>query len=133
MNENVSDLLLSCQRDAFSVSGTVFGLEGDLELSIGEETITVTEDGEFEFATLFQVGDEYSISLSGKEDSDGTSVTSVENFECRARFSEDLITGQVSSPRIVCRDYSEQPELFSLSGTASGFAGSLTLLNTDNI
>ena len=26
VNENVSDLLLSCQRDAFSVSGTVLGL-----------------------------------------------------------------------------------------------------------
>lgn len=132
-DQNVSNLRVSCQRNAFSVSGTVFGLEGDLELTLAEETITVTEDGEFEFSTLFQVGDEYSISLGEEEGRNGRGETSVEDYECRVSFAEGVITGQVTSPRIVCREYPDNPELFVLSGTAAGFSGSFTLLNADNV
>ncbi|MDP2714538.1 hypothetical protein [Rheinheimera sp.] len=61
------ELIVDCEFNTYNISGTVEGLNGELELLLsseqGDEELLVNEDGAFSFTGEFIQGDEYSLTI----------------------------------------------------------------------
>lgn len=65
ITDNVSDIAINCEPLLFQVGGVANGLEGNLRLRINDtEEITVSQAGEFAFATDFVHKDSYHVQIA---------------------------------------------------------------------
>jgi hypothetical protein len=107
-------------RQEFSVSGELSGLIGSgLVLRNGSDSVTLSDNGRFQFSQRLSTGDEYNVLIA--------SQPSNPPQECQAFGGSGRIqSGNVSTVQVVCGE-----ELVVLSGTATGLLGSgLELTNT---
>lgn len=61
---DVDSVQVRCATRTYSIGGTVEGLDGTLELSLGGETLRVTTNGPFTFATKLPRGGTYAVAVA---------------------------------------------------------------------
>ena len=76
----VTSVQVQCTTRTYAIGGSVEGLEGTLEVSLGDETLRLTANGSFTFTTRLPHGASYAVSVgsapSGQHcDASGTSGT----------------------------------------------------------
>ncbi|KZY64636.1 hypothetical protein A3742_12550 [Oleiphilus sp. HI0071] len=108
-SSSISNVEIRCLRDAYSIGGGAFGVDGHVTLALGDERLALSGDGPFTFPSLLKKGSEYSVSVVD------TSVGLV----CDARLASGVVEGQITSIRILCGDGTE-PQLpqYFLAGKA---------------
>ena len=106
---SISNLKIRCQRDAYVVGGGAFGVDGSVTLALGDELLTLSDDGQFAFSSLQKKGAEYSVFVA---------QTSPGLF-CDVHLASGVIEGQVTSVRVLCSD-GTKPQLpkYFLAGKA---------------
>jgi hypothetical protein len=116
-NANVNNIAVACASDAFSIGGTVTGLEGTgltLQLN-GANDLSVRGNGTFAFATGLRRGSSYRVTVKTQP--------SAPSQTCIATDAEGTVTGTVANVRVTCTKNSH-----SVGGSVSGLRGSgLTL------
>ena len=108
-SSSISNVEIRCLRDAYSIGGGAFGVNGQVTLALGDERITLSGDGQFVFSSLLKKGTEYSVTV----------VDTSPGLFCDARLASGVVEGQVASVRVLCDDGTEPqlPEYF-LAGKA---------------
>jgi hypothetical protein len=82
-----------CGDSGFKIGGTVSGLEGSLVLqNNGEDELTITEDGEFTFASRVDLGAEYDVTL----------VSAPSNQRCTVENGSGVAEGHVGDIAVSC-------------------------------
>jgi hypothetical protein len=108
------------QSGIYSIGGTVSGLRGTLVLQNNStDSLTITDNGVFSFASLLNDGDRYDVDVSSQPT--GQSCTSSKNA---SGFANDT----VSDISITCVD---RPIVtYTIDGVVSGLNGTLVLQNS---
>lgn len=102
---NVDSVRVRCATRTYSVGGTVEGLDGTLELSLGGETLRVTTSGPFTFATKLPRGGTYAVAVasqpSGQQctlsNASGTVAGNVTGISVQCLHVYTLSSGQAAS------------------------------------
>ena len=116
---NIANLDLICVRPQFSVGGTVTGLNGALVLDLGSETLQVSSNGAFTFASILPVGTFYSASI----------IEQPVNQTCTISGAQGVVSqSDVTSISVSCTE-----NTYALGGAVLGLNGSVVLQNGDDI
>lgn len=103
----------------YAVGGTLSGLSGSVTLRNGSETLTRSANGAFTFSGELEEGDSYSVSVATQPSGQTCSV---------ANGSGTVGKADVSNVSVTCTS-TGGPTTYSIGGTVSGLAGSVTLAN----
>jgi 6-phosphogluconolactonase (cycloisomerase 2 family) len=99
----------------FTVGGSVSGLTGSVTLANnGGDARTVSANGGFTFATALTSGSAYSVTITSQP----------ANQTCTVTSGSGNVAGNVSNVAVAC-----VTNTFSVGGTVTGLAGSVTLTN----
>jgi hypothetical protein len=91
---DVSSVQVRCAAKGFTLSGTVQGLGGTLELKLGNEVLRVTQEGRFTFATKLAKGGTYAVSVA----------TPPQGQRCSVSNGNGTVAGNVEDISVRC-DY----------------------------
>jgi hypothetical protein len=100
---------------AHKVGGTVSGLSGSVTLALGNDQVTVNQDGTFTFSPEIVVGSPYSVSIVAQPTGQTCQV---------ANGSGQMVPGGVTNVTVTCTT-----NTYDLGGTVSGATGALVLSN----
>lgn len=103
----------------YSIGGTLSGLSGSVTLRNGSETLTRSANGAFTFSGELEEGDSYSVSVATQPSGQTCAV---------ANGSGTVGKADVSNVSVTCTS-TGGPTTYSIGGTVSGLAGSVTLAN----
>lgn len=118
-SENISNIVVACERPQFSVGGSVLGLTGSLQLQLGAEVLIINSPGNFLFNTELSLGSFYSVSI----------VSQPVNQTCVLSGAQGVIPDQsVTSVNVSC-----STNTYALGGDVQGLIGSLVLQNSNDI
>ncbi len=114
---NISNILVTCSTNTYTVGGTVTGLgDGEsvvLQNNSGDD-LTVSANGAFTFATVLAAGTDYSVSV----------LTAPAGKTCSPTQGTGTVrTANVTLPSIVCSTNS-----YTVGGTASGLGAGKTVV-----
>jgi hypothetical protein len=114
---DVSSVEVICSTNAYSVGGTISGLSGTVVLQNNNaDDLTLMTNGTFTFST--RVADSADFKVAVKTQPAGQT--------CTANSNTGTMAGQnVTNVSVVCSNYS-----YTISGSASGLAGTLVLQNS---
>lgn len=118
---DVTDVSVTCTRREFTIGGVVGGLAGSglILRNNGTDDLTVTEDGEFTFATAIESGRTYEVDVAAQPKSPAQ--------ECTVTESTGIVAeANVTSVRVQCVTVE-----FMLGGAVSGLAGSGLILQNN--
>jgi hypothetical protein len=119
VSANVTDIAVSCGPSMHTIAGSISGLSGTVGLSQNGDVLSVSSNGAFVFSQSVAYGGSYSVVVSAQPVGQ-TCVVSA--------GSGSPLTGDVSDVSVSCTD-----NYYSLSGTASGVTGPVTIqLNGGN-
>lgn len=118
---NVSSVAVACAASAtYSIGGSVSGLTGTLKLADnGADTLTITANGTFTFATQLTTGATYAVTVNTQPSGQTCSV---------ATGSGTIASAAVTSVAVTCT--TNPPPTYSIGGNLTGLTGTLKL--TDN-
>ncbi len=121
---DVTSVEVSCQSDAFRVRGTVAGLAGaGLRLQLnGDETVAVSENGEFVFEIPLLSGADYDVRVVGQP-TQRTQVCTV------TRGQGPVVSAEITDVEVRC-----ETSRFVIGGTLDGLApgNQVTVRNGDD-
>jgi hypothetical protein len=110
------------QTPSRSIGGTVAGLSGTVSLqNNGGDTINVSANGAFRFATPLAVGQSYQVTIASKPG----------NQQCVVNAGSGVVaSADISNVAVVCTT-----DKFTIGGAVSGLAGTIVLQNNsaDNL
>jgi hypothetical protein len=118
---NVTNVKVACSSDMYSLSGTVSGLPSGERLMLennGTDPLTVSENGQFSFATPIAYDGSYVVTVSTQP---AEATCSVSNGMGAG------VTANVSKVSVTC-----SPDSYSISGTVSGLASGMQVTVDDN-
>lgn len=118
---DVTNLQLVCEDLTYTISGTAEGLSGDAMITANDETITVSQNGEFAFATEWVSGTTVQLSVGSAPTGQQCELTPQ---------SVTLVDQDITDVSLVCGD--TQSVSYSMQCTASGNSRPLTLNYTIN-
>ncbi len=118
---NVSSVAVACAASAtYSIGGSVSGLTGTLQLADnGADTLTITANGAFAFATELMSGAAYAVTIGTQPSGQTCSVAS---------GSGTVASAAITSAAVTC--VTNPPPTYSIGGNVTGLTGTLKL--TDN-
>jgi len=113
---NVSNIMVTCSTNAYTVGGTVAGLNGSVALqNNGTDSITINTDGSFVFPTSIAQGSTYSVTVQTQP---AIQTCSVSNG------SGTMGGADVTNVTVTC-----STNTFTVGGTVAGLNGSVALQN----
>ena len=116
-SSDITNVTISCKYNGYTVGGTISGHTGNVQLSNGSTSITVTSgESSFVFPEQ-QPGTNYTVSVTSPPTGQSCNVTN---------GSGTNIAANVTNVVVSC--YST----YNIGGTVSGLTGSVTLLNNGN-
>jgi hypothetical protein len=89
---DVSSVQVRCTTRTYALGGTVEGLDGTLELSLGGETLRVTTNGRFTFTTKLPRGGTYSVGVASQPT----------NQRCAVSNGSGTVAGNVEGISVWC-------------------------------
>ncbi|WP_375768039.1 hypothetical protein NR798_41200 [Archangium gephyra] len=92
---DVSSVQVRCGTRTYTLGGTVEGLRGTLGLSLGGETLQVTANGGFTFATKLPRGGAYTVGVA----------TQPEGQRCTVSNGGGTVAGNVTNLSVRCHDW----------------------------
>ncbi|QRK09714.1 hypothetical protein JQX13_06210 [Archangium violaceum] len=110
---DVGSVQVRCAARTYSLGGTVEGLDGTLELSLGGETLRVTTNGRYTFATKLPRGGTYTVGVASQpanqrcsvSNGSGTVAGNVEDLSVRCVHWYVLDNHQAASVVIGQKDF----------------------------
>lgn len=115
---NVSNVVLTCSTNTYSIGGTLTGLGGGKTIELknnGGDALTLNADGGFTFGTKLASGATYDVTIS----------TQPAGQTCTVSGGKGTVgTADVSSITVNCANGA-----YTVGGTVSGLAGTLVLQN----
>src|SRR5262249_34368379 len=113
---NVTNVIVTCAANAFSVGGTVSGLSGNLVLQVNHgNNLGISASGPFAFATPVADGSKYNVTV----------LTQPAGQSCSVTGGTGTIAGaNIANVSVICAY-----NTFTVGGTVSGLSGSLVLQN----
>jgi hypothetical protein len=116
-NSNVANVAVTCAADAFSIGGTVAGLEGSgliLQLN-GSNDLAIPVNGAFAFSTALRRDTAYRVTVKTQP--------TTPSQTCAVTDAEGTVAGTVANVRVICTKNSH-----AVGGSVTGLKGSgLTL------
>lgn len=113
---DVSNIAVTCEANAYLVSGNISGLIGNVDLqNNGTDTLNTQSDGTFSFATPVAQGAPYVVSVSTQPPGQTCSVSN---------GTGTMGDADVSDVTVVC-----STNTFNVGGTVSGLVGSVVVQN----
>lgn len=103
----------------YAIGGTLSGLSGSVTLRNGSETLTRSANGAFTFSGELKEGASYSVSVATQPSGQACAVTNGSGTVGKADVSNVAVTCTTTGG----------PTTYSIGGTVSGLAGSVTLSN----
>ncbi|MFY0528449.1 NHL repeat-containing protein [Archangium gephyra] len=92
---DVNSVQVRCATRTYTLGGTVEGLRGTLGLSLGGETLQVTTNGAFTFATKLPRGGAYTVGVA----------TQPANQRCTVSNGSGTVAGNVADLSVRCADW----------------------------
>ncbi|MFL5357676.1 NHL repeat-containing protein [Archangium sp.] len=89
---DVDSVRVRCATRTYSVGGTVEGLDGTLELSLGGETLRITTNGPFTFAAKLPRGGTYAVAVASRPS----------NQRCTVANGGGTVAGNVTGISVQC-------------------------------
>ncbi|WNG40302.1 hypothetical protein F0U61_46440 [Archangium violaceum] len=89
---DVDSVQVRCAARTYSIGGTVEGLDGTLELSLGGETLRVTTNGRFTFPTKLPKGGTYTVGVASQP----------ANQRCSVSNGSGTVAGNVEDLSVQC-------------------------------
>ena len=89
---NVSSVKVTCTSRTYTLQGTVEGLDGSLQLRLGDETLSVPGNGPFTFQTRLPKGSTYAVSL----------VAQPKGRRCSLSNESGTVSGNVTGISVQC-------------------------------
>ena len=122
VNADVTDIMVNCALEAYSVGGTVSGLPNGATVTLvnnNTESLSVTANGPFQFNTLLTPGASYSVTVADSTVGQTCSVTG------------NTGTGTINNANVESVLVNCVPSEYTVGGTVSGLPDgtSLTLVN----
>ncbi|AUM12819.1 IPT/TIG domain-containing protein [Ketobacter alkanivorans] len=121
LDEDISDVIISCSGGDYAINGYLVNLQGTIQLSNGDDVVTVTGEGDtpFSFPKKMFSGDNYDVLVSAHPDSQR--CTSAQN------------TGQVLDEDISDVIISCSGGDYAISGYLVNLQGTIQLSNGDDV
>ncbi|MDF1758051.1 MAG: hypothetical protein P1U74_07110 [Legionellaceae bacterium] len=115
-SSNVTNVIVTCSADSYTVGGSVTGLSGSVTLqNNGANSTIVTSDGSFTFSSPIAEGSTYAVTVSSQPSGQTCSV---------ANGSGTMGSSNVTNVTVTCATNS-----YTVGGSVSGLSGSVTLQN----
>ena len=118
----VTDVQVNCTTTRYPIGGTVSGLVGSgLVLETGAQTLSISADGAFTFATTVESGQPYAVTVAAQPTSpwQTCSVTS---------GAGTVASAAITGVTVVC-----VTNTYTVSGTISGIAGGQAVLQNNGV
>jgi len=117
--QNVSNVWVTCSVDAFTVGGTLNGLNGTVRLTNnGTDDLTLNANGSFRFLAKVANGSEFNVDVA----------TQPPLQTCTIANGHGIVSGaDVTDVAVTC-----SASTFSLGGTLGGLVGTLVLINNND-
>ena len=111
---NVTNVVVTCSTDAFTVGGTVSGLSGTVTLQQnGADSMSISANGSFTFSTPVAEGTPYNVTVQIQPATQTCTVTN---------GSGTMGANNVTNVAVTC-----STDAFTVGGTVSGLSGTVTL------
>ena len=120
-SSDISDVAVTCSTNTYTVGGAVTGLTGTglVLQNEGSDDVAVSVDGSFAFRTPVSSGNGYAITVS--------SQPTAPSQTCSVSNGTGKVGGSpVENVQVTCKT-----NLYSISGTITGLAGSVVLANNE--
>lgn len=119
-NADVHDIAVTCERAAYTVGGTVGGLNTGTSVGLSNGSDTVTSmNGTFTFPTAVRSGDSYLVAVTTQPGSGGP---------CNVFGGAGTVgNGNVTSVLVNC-----SASMYAIGGSVTGLNGKATLTNSNN-
>lgn len=92
---NVTSVKIACTSRTYTLQGTVEGLNGSLQLRLGDETLSVPGNGPFTFQTRLPKGNTYAVGL----------VAQPKGHRCFLSNESGTVAGNVTGISVQCRPW----------------------------